>query len=176
MPPKTKSALRIFYSYSHKDGRLREKLEDHLSLLRREGLVDEWYDGKIVAGGEVDPAIGTNLAQSDIVLLLISASFIKSGYCWGVEMDQALTRHGIGAARVIPIIVRPIEKGWKGTVFAALKVLPSDGKPVTTWRNQDSAWEDVTNGIREAILHLNRGSERTRHEGTRGKPKRRRPS
>ena len=176
MPSKTKSALRIFYSYSHRDSRLRKKLEDHLSLLRREGLVDEWYDGKIAAGGEVDREIGTTLAQSDIVLLLISANFLSSEYCWGVEMDQALQRHESGAARVIPIIVRPVEEGWKRTVFGALKALPSDGKPVTKWLNQDSAWADVTRGIREAIIDLSRSRRRTRPEGGRQRPTRRRPN
>jgi hypothetical protein len=118
---------------------LRKELEDHLSLLRREGLISDWYDGKIGAGGELDSAIGENLAQSDIVLLLISSSFLSSDYCWGVEMDQALQRHRTGLAIVIPVIVRPVEDRWQDTAFGPLKALPTDGKPVTKWPNRDSA-------------------------------------
>jgi hypothetical protein len=162
MPSKSKPSLRIFYSYSHRDAGLRKKLEDHLSLLRREGLVEEWFDGRITAGGNIDLSVYENLGRSDIVLLLISASFLSSNYCWGVEMRAAMKRHQRGAARVIPIIVRPVEDGWKGTIFGPLKALPSDGKPVTKWSNRDSAWADVTNGIREAIMDVCGNKRRSR--------------
>jgi hypothetical protein len=117
MPSTLRPPLRIFYSYSNRDSGLRKKLENHLSLLRREGLVEEWFDGRITAGGDIDRSVEQNLGQSDIVLLLISANFLSSNYCWGVEMNRALKRHRWGAARVIPIIARPVEDGWKQTVF-----------------------------------------------------------
>jgi len=146
----------LFYSYSHADTGLRHELEEHLSLLKREGLIKEWFDGKIGAGGEMDASIDMNLAQSDIILLLISASFLYSDYCWDREMTRALARHREETARVIPIIVRPVEDGWQQTVFGKLKALPTDGKPVTEWTNRDSAWADVTRGIRSAVKELTR--------------------
>lgn len=160
MPRKPK-AVRIFYSYSHKDSRLRDKLESHLSLLRRENLIAEWFDGKIKPGEEIDANIDQNLMRSEVVLLLISADFLKSGYCFEIEMKRALERHRQGTACVIPILVRPVEDGWKGTVFANLKALPNDGRPVTSWRNRDEAWVSVANGIREAIMGFRRGSRAT---------------
>jgi hypothetical protein len=52
-------------------------------------------------------------------------------------------------------------RGWlEANDFGSLKALPSDGKPVTKWSNQDSAWADVTNGIREAIMDLRKGKRR----------------
>ncbi|MFI5394819.1 MAG: TIR domain-containing protein [Candidatus Binatia bacterium] len=151
---KRRVPLRLFYSYCHSDSGLRNKLEEHLSLLHREGLIGQWYDGKIGAGCEIDPAIDSNLARSDVVLLLISAAFLKSDYCWDREMSRALKRHHKGTARVIPIILRPVEHGWQQTVFGRLKALPKDGKPVTKWANRDSAWADVATGLREAIREL----------------------
>ncbi len=146
--------LRLFYSYCHADARLRKRLEAHLSLLRRQGLIKEWYDGEIGAGEEIAPEIDSNLARSDIVLLLISADFLNSDYCWNREMQRAVKRHRQGTARVIPIIVRPFETARQTTVFGSLKALPRDGKPVTKWSNRDSAWADVANGIRETIIEL----------------------
>lgn len=157
MPRKSQRACRVFYSYSHKDSSLRAKLAEHLSLLRRDGLVSEWFDGKIPAGGEIDRDIEKNLADADLVLLLISSNFLSSEYCWGIEMNRALERHARGAARVIPIILRPIEDGWTETVFGKLKALPADGRPVTKWANRDEAWANVTNGIRGAIIELGGG-------------------
>jgi internalin A len=147
-------ALRLFYCYSHADSGLRRKLDEHLALLKRDGIITEWYDGKIGPGADIDAAIDENLARSDIVLLLISAAFIHSDYCFQNEMTRALERHDQGTARVIPIILRPVEDGWQSTVFGRLKALPRDGKPVTKWSNRDSAWADIVNGIRKTAREL----------------------
>ena len=149
-----RGSLRLFYSYCHSDSRHRRSLEEHLSLLKRDRVIEDWYDGLIGAGAEVDGAIDSNLARSDIVLLLISSAFLHSDYCWKREMTRALKRHKRGIARVIPIIVRPIEDGWQNTVFGQLKALPKDGKAVTKWPNRDAAWANVANGIREAAREL----------------------
>jgi hypothetical protein len=150
--------LRLFYSYCHEDSGLRRKLEQHLALLKREGAIEQWFDGKIGAGVELDESIDANLAGSDIILLLISAAFLNSDYCWDKEMVRAMRRHQKGDARVIPIIIRPVDDSWQETIFGKLKALPTDGKPVTKWSNRDSAWKDVAKGIRDAVKDLGSGS------------------
>lgn len=49
---KTSQSIQIFYSYSHKDEELRDKLETHLSLLKRNGVIQGWRDRRISAGTE----------------------------------------------------------------------------------------------------------------------------
>jgi hypothetical protein len=44
--------MKVFISYSHKDKRHWEQLVTHLSLLKREGLLDVWHDRKITGGEE----------------------------------------------------------------------------------------------------------------------------
>jgi anti-anti-sigma factor len=66
-----------------------------------------------------------------------------------VEMKRAINRHKAGEAKVIPIILRPVD--WTAAPFSKLQVLPTDAKPVTSWRNRDEAFVDVVNGIRRAI-------------------------
>ncbi|HEX8184940.1 MAG TPA: M4 family metallopeptidase [Blastocatellia bacterium] len=143
---------RIFYSYSHKDESLRDRLAEHLAILERQGLVQVWHDRDIDAGEAWREAIDKNLDEADIILLLISASFIKSDFCWSIEMKRAIEKHESGKARVIPIIVRPVE--WKAAPFGHLQVLPKDGKPVTVWANRDMAWTDVVRGIQKAVEQL----------------------
>jgi TIR domain len=108
----------LFYSYSHRDERFRRTLESHLSVLRRSGLITEWHDRMIGAGGDWRGEIDRNLATADIVLLLVSPDFLASDYCWGEEMTKALQRHERGEARVIPIILRPCR--WRNTPLASL--------------------------------------------------------
>lgn len=61
--------------------------------------------GMMVWGSEIDEHLNT----ADIILLLVSSDFIDSDYCYDVEMKRALKRHEAEDARVIPIILRPVD-------------------------------------------------------------------
>ena len=90
---KALSPRRIFYSYAHEDEDAKNKLVQHLSILKRRGYISEWHDRKIEAGENWSEAISQNLEEADIILLLVSSAFINSEYCWEVEMKRALERH-----------------------------------------------------------------------------------
>jgi hypothetical protein len=77
---------------------------------------------------------------------------MASDFCYSIEMTQAIARHDANQARVLPIILRPTD--WKGAPFAQLKVLPTDGKAVTSWPTHDDAFLDIVQGIRQAIDDL----------------------
>ncbi|MGF1537423.1 MAG: toll/interleukin-1 receptor domain-containing protein, partial [Elainellaceae cyanobacterium] len=144
--------LRLFYSYSHKDDALREQLETHLKLLQRQGLIQTWHDRRILAGDEWESEIDDNLNRADIILLLVSPDFIASDYCYDIEMKRAMERHEAGEARVIPVILRPVD--WRGTPFNKLSWLPQNGDPITSWRDRDAAWLNVEQGIKQVAQSL----------------------
>jgi len=145
-------AIKLFYSYSHKDERLREELETHLKLLLRQGLIAHWFDRRIEAADDWKHNIDNNVEQADIILLLISADFIASDYCYGLEMARALSRQENGEVKIIPIILRDVN--WRMAPFDKLQALPKDGKAITAWSNRDSAWKDVADGIEKVIEAL----------------------
>jgi hypothetical protein len=151
----TSKPVEVFFSYSHKDEPFREQLETHLSMLKRQGLIKPWHDRMITAGDEWKGQIDDNLNAADIVLLLVTANFLASDYCYDIEMTRAIERHEIGEAHVVPIILTPVE-GWIHSPFAKLQVLPKDGKPVTKWEDRDEAFVNVAQGIRRAIELLPR--------------------
>ena len=140
--------LKVFISYAHEDRRYLGALGNHLAQLEREGLIDPWHDHSIQAGDEWEGQIDQNLEAADIILLLVSASFLASRYCSDVEMKRALERHERGEARVIPVILKPAD--WKHSDFARLQALPEGGKPITKWSPQDEAYLSVVQGIRRA--------------------------
>ena len=152
------SSLKLFFSYSHKDEALRNELVNHLHILTRQGVISSWHDRKILPGDEWDHHIHEHLETADIILLLISADFIASDYCLDTEVKIALGRYKSGEARVVPILLRPVD--WTGTLFAKLQVLPTHGKPVTVWADRDEAFLDVAQGIRKIAEHLH--ARRTR--------------
>src|SRR2546429_4522349 len=146
-PAQSASHLRLFFSYAHEDERFRNELEKHLVLLRRQGLITMWHDRQIISGTDWSQDIDQNLIEASIILLLISSDFLASDYIFSVELQQALKRHVAGDARVIPIILRPVD--WKTlSPLAKLQALPRDAKPVTQWSNRDGAFVDIVQGIR----------------------------
>ncbi len=149
----------LFYSYSHRDEALRDELETHLSLLRREGIIQEWHDRRIGAGKEWADSIDENLEAADVVLLLISADFLASDYCYDKEMKRALEKHEADELCVIPIIIRAVD--WTTAPFSKLQALPRDDKAVTSLGNRDEAWKEVAKGIREEVEKLKAKQVRT---------------
>ena len=152
---KSDNKVLVFYSYSHKDERHRNRLGVSMSLLAREGAIEEWYDRRITAGDEWADEIAQQLDAAQLILLLISPDFIASDYCYGKELAQAIERNNSGKAWVIPIIVRPCE--ISGTPFAKLQALPTDAKPVTIWGNRDKAWLNVQQGISKTVKEIAAG-------------------
>lgn len=146
------AAVEIFYSYSHQDEALRDELEKQLSILKKLKIVRTWHDRKICAGHEWADDINDHLNTADIILLLISADFLASEYCYEIELDRAMKRHEAREARVIPIILRDVD--WRDAPFGKLQALPSNAKPVTSWPNRDEAFADVARGIRATIEAL----------------------
>lgn len=70
--------------------------------------------------------------------------------CYNLEIQRAIERHQAGEARIIPILLRPLD--WPDLPFSQLEVLPKKHRPVTTWANQDEAFQEIAEGIREVAL------------------------
>jgi predicted aspartyl protease len=150
--------IEVFCAYSHKDEALRDELETHLSSLKRSGSISLWHDRRISGGREWANEINDHLNGADLILLLVSADFIASNYCYDKEVDRAMVRHQQGEARVVPVILRDCD--WDFTRFSKLQALPRDGKPVGTWPSRDEAFKNVAVGIRRVVEELGRGPAR----------------
>ncbi|NEQ50353.1 MAG: TIR domain-containing protein [Leptolyngbya sp. SIO3F4] len=144
--------LNVFISYSHRDEELKEELEVHLSTLKRQDKIKPWQDRSIEAGKKWDKEIKKALENAQIILLLVTPRFMASDYINDIELTHAMKRHEAGTARVIPIILKPVD--MKGTPLSDLQALPKDAKPVTRWDDQDEAFLDVVKGIRRVVDSL----------------------
>ncbi len=76
LPGQPAGPAELFYSYSHKDEKLRDKLERHLALLKREGVITDWHDRRISAGTEWRGQIDEHLNTASVILLLVSSDFL----------------------------------------------------------------------------------------------------
>ena len=141
--------MRAFISYSHRDEAALERLHTHLAPLRRQGLIEAWFDREILAGGEIDATVAEELESCELFLLLVSPDFLASDYCYEREMQQALERHEAGEARVVPILIEPCD--WATSPLRQLKALPRDGKPVSDWTNANHAYLDIVQELRRIV-------------------------
>lgn len=139
----------LIFSYSHTDEALRDRLEKHLAMLKREGVIEAWHDRRIVPGSPLDPAIGAQVERADLFLCLVSADFLASDYCYDVEMTRALERHAAGQAHVLPVILRDCD--WKHSPLGKLLATPRDGKPVVKFPHEDEAFLQVVEAIRSYL-------------------------
>ena len=115
-------------------------------------MIATWHDRKIDPSDDWAEEIDVNLERADIILLLISADFINSEYCYQIEGQRALERHNNGEAKTIPVIIRPCK--WELAEFSKLQGLPRDGKPVAKFGDRDEAWRQVADGIEKVASEL----------------------
>jgi hypothetical protein len=145
-------AKNVFISYSHKDEGFRNELEDHLSMLRRKEVISVWHDRKILAGDDWKGEIDENMDKANIVLFLISPSFLASDYCYDIEVKKAIENRELGKCQIISIIIRPCD--WHDCEFSRFQAVPKDGIPISTWGNRDEAWLDAINGIKKHVVNF----------------------
>jgi hypothetical protein len=143
-------SMKVFISYSHRDAQVLERLHVHLASLRREGLIEEWFDRDILAGDVLDAEIDRELEEAEMFLLLISPDFIASDYCVDKEMRRALERHEVGTARVVPVIIEPCDWASIG-MLRRLKAVPEDGLPISEWANANNAYLNIIQELRRVI-------------------------
>jgi len=142
--------LKVFISYSHKDESHINDFKKHLVPLKHNGFVEEWYDRKIEAGQNFQNTIDNNLENADIICLFISADFLASSACMK-EKETALLLKKQKGVRVIPIILSP--SGWlEYKDLSNLLAIPTDGKPVTNFDDNNSAWQDVMGWLKNVII------------------------
>ena len=68
--PQALTPIEVFCSYTHEDEAWMRKLETHLSVLKRQGLVSP--------GTDLAKTIDTHLETASVILLLVSADFFAS--------------------------------------------------------------------------------------------------
>ena len=143
--------LKVFISYSHQDKALKERLMKHLNSLIRQKYIEIWHDGMVLPGADVNEDIFREIEECDMALLLISADYLASDYCYSVEMETFMKLRDVGKI-VVPVLLRPVD--LDGTPFEDLKSLPEDRAAVSSFSDEDEAMKSVALGIRMVIGKL----------------------
>lgn len=132
----------LFISYSHLDESTVKEFIKHLAPLKSNGIVEEWFDRKIMSGDDFQEKIDKELESADIICLMISHNFLSSKACIK-EKDDSLKLRTSRGIRVIPVILSAC--AWtEHKEISDLLATPTDGKPITSFI-------DINEGILNAI-------------------------
>ncbi|NHN25151.1 TIR domain-containing protein [Flavobacterium jejuense] len=100
---KKNKVKKVFVSYSHVDSASMKELSKILKGLERNGQIEKWTDLELESGVEVKKEILTKLEEADIVILLISQSFIASDFIYDNELPLAMMKKINGKGEIIPV-------------------------------------------------------------------------
>lgn len=139
----------LFIAHSHEDHQDLKKLEKVLGSLVRENLVTVFASPHLPPGSVWSQAVYDRLVSADIVILLLTPSFLESHYCLQ-ETLIALTQHEKGnqglakATQVVPVVVKAC--GWRRLGLDRFQgcVLPGRGEVV-------DSWGEVAEGVRKIL-------------------------
>ncbi|WP_339715837.1 SIR2 family protein [uncultured Kriegella sp.] len=116
---------------------------------------ESWHRGLTLGGQEPEVEFQKHMANADIILLLVSTDFLASDAITDVDLPNALQRHQGKKAKVVPIITRPCK--WDGVkeLTQMPLILPKKnrevGKAISTWENQENAYQNIISEIQELL-------------------------
>ncbi|WP_160146194.1 CHAT domain-containing protein [Dictyobacter aurantiacus] len=143
--------ISIFISYAPEDDKFRQELEKQFSVLRRNKTITITTVKSTLRGEVSEDKLVEYLNAADIVLLLISPDFLASDSLYNNELTPAIHRRQQGLTWVIPVLVRETAEWQNDELFGKLAELPANHKPVSAWRDQDSALVSIVQGVRDVI-------------------------
>ncbi len=165
-----KKPKKVFISYSHDDLDYRKELQKYLINMERENLIEVWQDGMIQPGTEWDLTIKENLEKADVIILLVSQSFIASNYIHEVELKKTMEKQLNGTAQFFPILIKNCDfRTWKALPQKVIDNLETEGipltkfqfipqseeeqrlKPINSWEHPEDAWVAINNKLRAYV-------------------------
>jgi hypothetical protein len=141
---------KVFVSYSRKDKKYLEELQDHLAGLVRRGVVSLWDDTKLKSGQKWNQQISAAINSVKIAVLLVSAHFVKSEFIQNKELWPLLDANNQGKVTLLPVMVRPVDLPPE---LLELHFVNNIGKPLVKMRpgDRDDIWVQVVKEIKAAL-------------------------
>lgn len=153
----------VFISYSHRDAKWLERLQDHLTpLLKKlkkdkkltEDALLDWDDRRIEPGGEWKQEIDEALAKTKVAVLLVSPAFLASKFITENELPPLLKAAGQGGARILWVLLSDCNyeaiEGIAGRQAAHTPLEPLDGLDAA---KRNTVLKQISRNIRDALAN-----------------------
>jgi tetratricopeptide (TPR) repeat protein len=111
--------------------------------VHRSGLISLF--GRPSDNEEMNDIVARAIDSADIVLVLVSPSFLASYACMALDLRRIMARSAAGRAHVVPILARAC--GLTETPFADVQMRPVDGGLIASRADREAAWRDVVREV-----------------------------
>ena len=153
---------KVFISYSKEDKAELKVCLQFFKPLEDEGLVTIYYDERTEAGAEIHPTIHKEIAEADVIVVLVSPSLLSTDYITRLELPLAKKLR----KRIYPFILKPCM--WEDneiikTVYVALKgekgasgevCLDDRSGAYVSESIKLSVWREFMKEFKEKVLHI----------------------
>ena len=154
---------KVFISYSKDDKAELKVCLQFFKPLEDEGLVTIYYDERTEAGAEIHPTIHKEIAEADVIVVLVSPSLLSTDYITRLELPLAKKLR----KRIYPFVLKPCM--WEDneiikTVYVALKgekgasgevCLDDRSGAYVSESIQLGVWRKFMEEFKEKVLHIN---------------------
>jgi uncharacterized protein YciU (UPF0263 family) len=151
---------------AHRDQQWAGRILTHLSVLQRTGKIEVWSDAKLM-GSEWAEGFAKMLSGAAIVIPIVTADFLASGFLAGDVLEHLLRRAETGEVVILPVIAEPclwMRVHW----LAQRQVLPRDGEPLSTHKNPDVPLTELVQTVSEVsqVMDVTRQEMKMAHHDT----------
>lgn len=146
--------IEIYTAYARDDERFFKKIKEQLDILHRQNWPISRHESEIIYNKAWQRT--NHLATANLILLLVSTTFLNSDFCYCEQMYFAVERHRTdNLCYVIPIVLYPLHPLLlERTPFGKLDFLPTNGKALSTWKDPRKAYIDITGYLLEKIQSM----------------------
>lgn len=144
-------STKVFVSYAREDLAYKNKILSQLLVLENQGLLSTWSDAKVEPGLEWQEELTRELRSAGIVLLLITANFLNSGFILNTEIAELLESHRKSGLRIIPVLCRPCT--WEAVAWLRpLDIWPETRIPL--WKQETDDPEQQLSDLAREIARI----------------------
>ena len=154
---------KVFISYSKDDKAELKTCLQFFRPLEDKGLVTLYYDERTEAGAEIHPTIHKEIAEADVIVVLVSPSLLSTDYITRLELPLAKKLR----KRIYPFILKPcmwedneiirnVYVALKGEKGASEEVCHDDRSGAYVSDSiQLGVWRKFMEEFKEKVLHIN---------------------
>jgi len=143
--------INIFISYSHDDIKKANNIISYLSILKSLHDVNFWSDLELRPGQNWNKTITENILNSDIFIFLLSTSALNNK-SFNRDIDKVIMEKKDNP--IIPIILS--ESLWEDSPISKYQALPSKAKPISTFKNKETAYKEILKSLNSIIENYKR--------------------
>ena len=153
---------KVFISYSKEDKAELKICLQFFKPLEDEGLLTIYYDERTEVGDEIHPTIRKEIAEADVIVVLVSPSLLSTDYITRLELPLA---KDLGK-RIYPFILKPcmwedneiiepVYVALKGETGASEEVYLDKGSGAYVSESiQLGVWKKFMKEFKEKVLHI----------------------